>query len=311
MAISLKEGFKTPIAVVDWVSFVVELRRNSHGGHIKRAYEDLGVSHALPLDKGAGGAAAVFEIRLQHPTSYASVEILLAELDATYGLASVPKLCELEVSIDFYHQTADISALQAMTERLMVSVSPATINSPRIIGEKWDFSRSLFPPRSAIASTKTLYIGDIGDDAMWRVYWKRFDDTFAGEDGKRMPKQIDPSEYRARVEVRLKGKLLEQLGLVSVTDLNNFSYERLHSIGLFKFARRDLTTGPIFTNLWAISAGRSFGIDDESPACVLNGSGRRGSRGRMTKLSRHLITDIELTEASRHSLRRLSQRFSR
>ena len=145
---------------------------------------------------------------------------------------------------------------------------------------------------------------------MWRVYWKRTDETFVGEDGKRVPKPIDPAEFRSRVEVRLQGKALEQLNLVTVTDLRFFSYERLHSAGLFKFAKRDFSTGPIFTDQWSISGGKSLGIDDDSPACVLNLFGRRGRRGRKMKLSNHLVTDTELTEASRLSLRKLTQRFS-
>lgn len=311
MTISLKDGFKAPVAVVDWVEVEVELQRNSNGGHIKGAYEHLGVSHAIPLNKGAGSAASKFEIRLQHPGSYAPIELLLSDLKATYGLASVPKLRVLEVSIDFYHQTADASALQAMTERLMVSLAPAEINNPRIIGDSVDFSGGVLPPRSAIAATKTLYIGNKGDDLMWRVYWKRFDDTFVGDDGKRVLTPLPLSEYRSRVEVRLQGTALEQLDLLSATDLRNFSYERLHSAGLFKFAKRDRSSGQIFTNPHSIHAGKSLGVDDESPASVLNGFGRKDNRGRMQQLSRHLVTDTELTEASRLSLRRLTQRFSR
>jgi len=310
MKITLKDGFKAPIAVVDWVALVVELQRKSNGGHIKGAYEHLGVSHAQPLDRGDGGAASQFEIRVQHPSSYAIIESLLSSLDETYGLSSNTKLRAMEVSIDFYHKTDDTSALAAMTERLMVSATPATILNPRIIGETYDFSSGVMPRRSAISATKTLYIGNKRDDEMWRVYWKRTDETFVGEDGKRIPMPLPESEYRSRVEVRLKGRALEQLNLVLVSDLRDFCYERLHSAGLFKFARRDHRSGPIFTNSYSISAAKSLGIDDDSPACVLNGFGRKDNRGRVRQLSRHLVTDTELTEASRYALRRLTQRFS-
>lgn len=310
MRISLKDGFKAAVAVVDWVAFDVELQRNSNGGHIKGAYEHLGVSHALPLNKGDGGAASQFEIRLQHPGSYKTIECLFYDLNATYGLASETKLRALEVSIDFSHQTDDILSLAAMTERLMLSVAPATILNPRIIGANYDFSGGVLPPRSAISALKTLYIGNKCDDEMWRVYWKRTDDTFVGEDGIRVPMPLPETEYRCRVEVRLKGKALEQLDLVSVTDLRDFSYERLHSAGFFKFARRDHRSGLIFTNPYSIAAAKSLGIDDDSPACVLNGFGRKDNRGRVRQLSRHLVTDTELTEASRLALRRLTQRFS-
>ncbi|KXS31511.1 MAG: Uncharacterized protein AWT59_2378 [Candidatus Gallionella acididurans] len=310
MEITLKDGFKAPIGVVDWVALVVELQRKSNGGHIKGAYKHLGVSYAKPLDKGDGGAASKFVVRLQHPSSYAPIECLLSDLDEKYGLAAAPTLRALEVSIDFFHKTADSLALQAMTERLMVSATPSTILNPRIIGENYDFSGGVMPRRSAISATKTLYIGNKHDDEMWRVYWKRTDETFIGEDGIRVPKPLPQSEYRSRVEVRLKGKVLEKLNLISATDLRGFSYERLHSAGFFKFARRDHRSGLIFTNPYSIAAAKSLGVDDDSPACVLNGFGRKDNRGRVRQLSRHLVTDTELTEASRHALRRLTQRFS-
>lgn len=309
MAITL-DGFKTAEAVVDWVAFVVELRSNSNGGHIKNAYEHLGVSHAIPINKGLGGAANKFEIRLQHPSTYVPIDRLLCDLNAKYGLSSVPKLVAVEVSIDLYHDTNDASALEAMTKRLMNSISPAIINNPRVIGDRFDLSERMLPFKKEIDASKTLYIGDEQDDVMWRIYWKRTDDTFVGEDGQRVPKPLLQHQFRSRVEVRLRGNALKQLRLFSVTDLYDFSFEKLHSVGLFKFAKRNHSSGPIFTNLYAIQAAGSLGIDDSSPACVLNMYGRRGSRGRGRKLNRHLVTDTELTETSRLALIRLSRRFS-
>lgn len=309
MTITLKEGFKTPIAVVDWVAITVELGRNSNGGHIKKVYEHLGVSHADPIDIGADSAASKFEIRMQHPTNYAVIENLISDLDNKYGLVSAPQLCGLEVSIDFYHKTANILALEAMTERLMLSIAPAAIDNPRIIGERFYFSGGVMPKRSSINATKTLYIGNKWDDVMWRVYFKRTDDTCVGEDGKRVTRHLPPTEFRARAEVRLQGKALKQLNLVSVSDLRDLHFEKLHSAGLFKFAKRDYSSGQIFTNKFAMSGAKSLGIENDSPACVLNGFGRRDNRGRVRQLSHHLITDTELTEVSRKSLCRLSQRF--
>lgn len=303
-------SFKAPVAVVDWVALVVELQRNSNGGYIKGAYQHFGVSHADPLDKGAGSAASKFVIRLQHPASYSVIERLLSDLDAKYGLASVPTLSALEVSIDFYHRHADIAALQAMTERLMVSVVPPVIESPRICGDRFDPANITLPARGrGIDAEKTLYIGHEGSDLMWRVYWKRTDDTFVGEDGKRVPMPLPPAEFRVRVEVRIQGAALKALNLLSVSDLRDFSYERLHTAGLFKFAMRNKASGPIFPNRYAMNGAKSLGIDDDSPACVLNRFGRRDRRGRVRQLSRHLTTDTELTEATRLALRRLTLRF--
>lgn len=306
----MPKQFHAPVAVIDWVAFTLELQHTSNGGYLRNAHAHLGVSHVLPLNRGAGGAASKFEIRMQHPSSYATIGRLLSDLDSKYGLASKPVLRGVEVSIDFYHQNADASWLREMTERLMVSIAPEVINNPRIIGDRHDFSESSLPSRRAVDVTKTLYIGDIGDDVMWRVYWKRTDETFVGEEGKRVPKSLPPSDHRARVEVRLQGRALEGFNLLSVDDLRGFAFERLHSQGLFKFAKRDRASGPIFTNKYAAAAGHALGINDDSPACVLNRFGRRDRRGRMRTLSRYLVTNTELTEASRYALRQLTRRFA-
>jgi hypothetical protein len=307
--ISLTE-FRPPVAVVDWVAINVELKRNSNGGHIKSAYEHLGVSHALALDKGAGGAASRFEVRIQHPASYEALDALLTELDTKYGLAATPTLTAIEVSIDFYHEDADNSALASLTERLMLSLAPSVIENPRIVGEDWNYAAGLIPSRKVIDATKTLYIGNRNDDLMWRVYWKQTDETFLGEDGKRVAKPLPHEQYRVRVEVQIQGKALADLNLIKVTDLRDFSYERLHTAGLFKFATRKSVSTPIFRNPYSAGAGKALGIDDDSPACVMNLFGRRDKRKRVRKsLSRHLITDRELAEASRYALRQLSRRF--
>lgn len=309
MTIKLNDGFKAPIAVVDWIALNIELDQKSNGWSIKKAFEHLGVSYALSIDKGAGGSASKFNLRIQHPTEYAVIEKIISDLDTKYGLVSAPQLSGLEVSIDFHHQTANVLALEAMTKRLMLSIAPSTIDNPRIIGKRFDFSGGVIPKSSFINATKTLYIGNKQDEVMWRVYFKCTDDTYVGEDNKRVTKTLSPEEFRSRAEVQLQGKILEQLNLVSAGDLQNFHFEKLHSAGLFKFAKRDYSSGQIFTNKFATAGATSLGINDHSPACVLNLFGRRDSRGRARQLSRHLITDIELTEASRLALRRLTQRF--
>lgn len=309
MTITLKEEFHSPQAVVDWITFTVELGRNSHGGYLKNTYAHLGVSHAKPLNKGDGGAASQFEFTIQHPANYAVIVGLITDLEKEYGFVIKPKLLGLEVSLDFYHKSTSILALKAMTERLMLSITPPTIINPRIYGKKFDFSGGHMPPRSEIKGLKTFYIGNKKCDMLWRVYFKRTDDIFIGEDDRRVAKPLPFKEFRARAEVRLQGKILEQLSLLSVSDLRNFSFEKLHSAGFFKFAKRDYSSGQIFTNKFAISGAKSLGVNDDSPACILNLFRRRDSRGRARQLSCHLITDTELTEASRQSLRRLTQRF--
>ena len=86
MKIVSTDGFKAAQAVVDWVEFEVELKKHSHGGFLKKTYEHLGVSVANPLDKGLGGAASKFSIRLQHPNNYELIGGLLRDIELRYGL---------------------------------------------------------------------------------------------------------------------------------------------------------------------------------------------------------------------------------
>jgi len=310
MAISLKEGFKAPRAVIDWVTFVVQLEHCSNGGYLKARYEGIGVSYARPLDAGAGGAAKRFRFHLQHPATFGVIDTLLSDLDENYGLASPAELEAMEVSIDIYHESACPISLSAMTERMMHCIEPPVITNPRIFGDRFDITAGTLPSRGVtVTSDKTLYIGNKGEDLMWRVYLKRTDEVQVNEEGKRMAKPLPPADWRARAEVRLQGGAFRDLSLTFVKDLEGFSFERLYSAGLFKFAKRAPASEPMFTNPWSQTAAKSLGDEAEWPACVVTLFGHLDKRKRECKMSRHLVTDTELSEASRQALRGLTRRF--
>lgn len=311
MTMKLNDGFKAPVAVVDWVAFEVELNKRSHGGYLKNTYSKYDVSYAKPLDKGDGGAASKFEIRLQNPANYGRLSHLVAEVKNDYGLASEPKLLGIEVSLDFYHTSHDLTALKSMTESLMLGITPTIkYGNPRLIGKKSDHQNECYPFKNGVDADRTFYFGNDGDDLMWRVYLKRTDDTFIGDEGKREPKPLPPSEYRARVEVSITGNALAGLGLEKLSDLQSFRYERLYSAGLFKFTKRDLDSVPLRSeDPRRKLIYEKLGVTDKSPACILNKYNRRDARHREKKLSLYLVTDKKLSEASRQALRRLTARF--
>lgn len=295
-----------PRAVVDWVSIIVRLKRASNPGYLKRAFEHVGVSQVIPKDLGPGGAATVFEIRLQHPERYEVIRDLIDGLELTYGFVSAPQLEELEVAVDFWPLTDDMAEQEEMTKRLMMSIAPPVINNPRIADGGMTI---LLPKGTEIDPQMTLYVGDKDDELLWRVYWKRTDDTFVGDDGKREPKPIPEEQWRARAEVRLRGGKLRVMGLSVPSDLEAFKFERLHTQGYFKFCRRDADT-PVRSLLPILQpAYDSLGINDKSPACVLATKAKRDSRHRPLKISRFLTTDTELTDAVRGALRSLTRRF--
>ena len=191
-----------PVAVVDWVAFTVKLRNASHGGHLKRKYEGMGVSHAKPLDAGPGSAAHAFRIVLQHPGNHRVIQDLLADLERSHGLSEAPTLDALEVAVDFWPTGNDFGAVANLTKRLMTELTPPVLNNPRLVD---DTPPTYLPTGADIDTCRTLYIGNDNDSLMWRVYWKRTDETFIGDDGERVAKPLAESEWRARAEVRLQG----------------------------------------------------------------------------------------------------------
>lgn len=305
--VSIPEKNYTANAVVDWVGFVVKLGRASHGGHLKRMLETEGVSRAIPLNAGAGGAATDFKIELQHPEKSDVIRKVTSRLETDYGFVDKPVVTGLEVSIDFWQKDSQALLTEEITKRLMMSITPPVIHNPRLAN---DTESIVLPDRRAtIDPEMTLYVGNNSDDLLWRVYWKRTDETFVGDEGKRQPKPLPQSEWRARVEVRIQGNALASLGIVHPDDLEKASFERLHALGYFKFCRKIDCVAVLASNPWASAAAKSFGIDENSPACVLGMFARRDKRRRLLKLSGYLETDIELTESARLALRGLTRRF--
>lgn len=291
----------TARAVVDWVALVVKLGRASHGGHLKRLLESYGVSRAIPLNAGAGGAATEFRIELQHPEKFVVIREAISLLQADHSFTEEAVISGMEVSIDFWLRNDDVMAPKEFTERLMRSIAPPQINNPRLSN---DAQSIVLPDRRAkIDPEMTLYVGNSNEDLLWRVYWKRTDDTFVGHEGKRQPKPLPESEWRARAEVRMQGNALAALGIKHPADLENFSFERLHALGYFKFCRKADGVPVLESNAWVKMMATSLGIDEHSPACVLGMFAKRDKRRRPLKLSRYLETDVELTEAVRHALR--------
>lgn len=306
--VAVPEKNYTACAVVDWVAFIVKLGRTSHGGYLKRLLEAHGVSRAIPLNAGAGGAATEFRIELQHPEKFAVIREVISKLETNYGLTEEPVVTAMEVSVDFWHKEGEALVGKDITERLMMSITPPVISSVRLANavEWFDLPHR----RAKIDPEMSLYIGHKQDDLLWRVYWKRTDETFPGDDGKRVSKPLPESEWRARAEVRIQGNALVDLSIAHPADLVNFSFERLHALGYFKFCQKIPgvsaleSFNPIFRKV-----APTCGIDDNSPACLLSKYCKRGSRGRRLKLSSYLETDVELTEAVRLALRRLTRRF--
>lgn len=311
-----KQGFRPPVAVVDWVKLRVALKRASEGGKLKGKLEsDYGVSHADPESRGAGNAATVFTLTVQEPASHYDLAALVTFLDREYGLISIPEIVAIEVSIDWRHCNHAPDALSAMTLRLMRSALPPIIENPRLCEDVISSGLLVWSHRCVLNPEMSLVIGNKSDDLMWRTYWKRTNDMFIGEDSRRIPKALPFDKHSARAEVRIQGAALRELGLSQLSDLSSFKFETLNGKGrrYFRFARYNSKAGPLFPapNPWFRAVVSHVGINEHAPVSVIERYGRKGSRGRIKKISRHLVIDEELTEAARIALRGLTNRFAK
>ena len=268
-------------ACVDWVKLRVQLARASEGGKLRtRLHSMFGVSHAAPLYKGAGNAATEFELTVQAPKSMLALVALRAFLEQEYGLRSGPTITGIEIAIDWSHRTNDLRSLHAQTLQLMHSVMPPVSNNPRMSKHSRDNDCYLLPHRRGLEIDKTLYIGNDGDDLFWRAYFKCTDDIWEGDHQEREARKLDPKDYRARIEVRIKGEKLLALGLSSLADLKGYKFERLQGARLFRFGRFLASDMPMYANVFSATAMAAHHIDEHAPACVLNSFFLRDGRRR-------------------------------
>jgi hypothetical protein len=193
----------------------------------------------------------------------------------------------------------------------MLSIMPRGAKNPRMVKGWRDNENYALPHKRGVQADMTLYIGNELEDLLWRAYFKCTDDTFIGANNTRFPRPLPSNEFRSRVEVRIKGATLQELGLNCLGDLENFKFERLQKLRLFRFGKRIKTGQPISTNPYAAAAIAALCIDDLAPACVLNAYCHRDTRKRSLEVSRNVEVDSELTDKARSALRSLSHRFCR
>lgn len=207
-----------PHAVVDWIEIDVTLASSSNFTAIQNAMKDGlrtdRTSWITPLEKGPGGAATRFLIKMQDPPALAELRRAFKHLEAKYGFVSPPKLHAIEIAVDFYSRSTDADAVRRMTLHLMQGLYGAGQDRrlargrgetvPLTYGKKLDVE-------------KTLYIGNKLDPVALKVYFKKTDNG-------QLP--IPLSEFRARAEVTLTGA-----GLIDCVVLCGF-FERIDFKGV-------------------------------------------------------------------------------
>lgn len=199
-------------AVVDWVAFAVRVKDSTNGQTIRR---HAGIDYADPLDKGAGGAATTFALRLQDPPSYRAAIRWFASAIARlkeHGHQVEPiGLHAIEVSTDYQPTFPNWSELDLadVVHHLVKFLAYPPSNNRRLYREKgaqvFDLPCGLHEHDKFTALIRDGYmcgVGDKTDDVYVRAYLKNHDGG----------KPLSSHKHRARIEQRIQGEALRLLG---------------------------------------------------------------------------------------------------
>lgn len=315
MTVSELDLFRYPVsrkdfrvqACIDWLELSIHIARPTQFRYLQEAFERAGCGK-LSIDartEAPGGVADTFVIRIHDELAndVAALRAKLGKVSKDYQIVGEPALVGIEVSCDFWHKgepSRHIRDTLAMTFRLQSSLF-ATGTKPRVFvptGGEQGTVRFLDVEGARLDPGGTFYVGNKHDDLMWRVYFKSTDS------GKHLPESL----WRARVEVRIKGAALKELGLRGLTDLQGYRFQRLAP--LFRFRRpvppEKLAAGNKF-KLASAKAARK--VNDATPARGIHSFAAIGRIDKWRKRRReslHIEADQELQDAVKGALRRLS-----
>lgn len=298
-----RRAFKAQ-ACIDWLALVVTTTRPTQFQHIQATLRELcgSILWVEALDAQDGGVATTFSITFPDhlANSCHIIQGWLDALSARYPFAGMPTIRAIEVACDFRHKAGSARDTLAMTHRLQSSLFAPAGTKPRQFDPIISGNRYLDNEGARINPEWNFRIGNEWDYLSWQAYFKRTDATQA------LPK----SQWRARVEVTLRGDALRRYELNSLDDIARFRFDRL--TGLFRFRRpidpNRLASGDLY-KLTAIIANRR--VHDATPERGIHSFdrvGRKDYRWRNTTRaeSRHLEPDHELQDAVKGALKRLN-----
>ncbi|WP_459176849.1 hypothetical protein [Ewingella americana] len=298
---------------MDWLDVKIKTARPTQFQHVQSALEASGAGklHVSPISPSSGGVTDKFVVRVTErlANNYAELSKTLTEFAARYSLSQPPEIAAIEVTCDLSHigEKEDREAATcAMTYRLQTSLQTSLLaddedksrQHPRRFDPIAGKYRRLDKDKELLLDPRFSYrIGNDWDDVSWRVYWKRTDNK----------QQLPPNEWRARVEVTLQGEALRDVGLVKLTDINQYQFTSFARFFRFRtpIAPETQAKGDRFKHT-AIMINRL--LKNATPARGLHSYrllGRRDKLRRLRRESSHLQADNELQDAIKGALRRL------
>jgi hypothetical protein len=202
----------------------------------------MGVPFAKPLDKGLGGAATEFSVRIQEPTSWASIQKTLEKLTHDHPLASPVLVTGIEIAMDAYSRDQNRQELVDMVARFFKFSTMMTSDNRRTSGAGKGSSLgigSFKGLRRRVSEGFNVYVGSQSETTYQHLYVK--DTTKQNNVVHFLP----VAEQRARTEFTFSGKDLKHHDLQGWTehdftsDAGYFKYRKLKG-RLNPFARYGL-----------------------------------------------------------------------
>jgi hypothetical protein len=253
-------------AVIDWIEFRLHLGRPTQVQHVQvvlRRFLNRD-SFIVPEDKGPGDVFSICTIKVQEPASLAQIAVIHKALISTFGEAGGSRVTGLEVSIDAYPREPSDAAramlLGAMQRTIWTKrdIWSDRMSRPRTTIGRGDKQTITLSPEPEKDDTKlsgsvpenhqnpsidgTMYVGAKDDDVMIRVMDKVVDRQ--RPDGTR--DVLTDDRKRVRVEVTLKGKELEKVGISDIASLDRLNLtkfqKRYFQFMLPTFSRRTKPT---------------------------------------------------------------------
>ncbi len=267
-------------AEVDFLVVRVFLNQTSNGPHIKQW---LGISHAYPRDRGDGGAASVFDLRIDNVQRWDDVERLLEQTRCAYGFTADPVIHEIEVAVDAYSLEQDEAQLRLLTERWFRFSKFLCSDNLRLARYKGEGCSTANPTilHGRLKQGFTIVVGNRDDTMRQRFYTKRTD--------RNEPLPVD--QHRSRMEVTLRG---EALPFTSMEEARGYRFEQLSH----RFGQRKLkASGASQTALWQLVVARNVHL------------GAEGRYSMRRKFNPATAADSALNGRIRDALRSLTERL--
>ncbi|MES2365737.1 MAG: hypothetical protein V4563_07600 [Pseudomonadota bacterium] len=228
-------------AVVDWAEFEICTTKTTNFWTVQQALREIqglprNVSpYVAGYDINTGKKypecdvnkpSTLFRFRVQDPTNFQVLETVLAFIEAKFCLQSSSSLIAIEVALDAYNANPEQAA------RFYKFLSTVVSSNRRIYRGNREIVKSVPIPIATITQRLSegwqIGIGDQPADYYQHIYWKTTDNNGT---------PIPDSEYRARIEITLRGSALTSS---SLGDFACFDFGSLNKFFRFRMMKPGL-----------------------------------------------------------------------